>query len=179
MPISTPTTKATLPSNCRAQSRTDLRWNRAANPHPRRTRSSRRPHEAKSTNTRRQWGTVSAGSTQFPPLPPSSRVCPLMRLLTVAFDRGFARDRRKHEVACPSNSRCRRHRSSGAPQREAVIASAAKPLPRDGLMLYVLLSSKRFAIRLICSLECDCISEMARWYSLFPSITNSALQHSR
>ena len=23
-----------------------------------------------------------------------------MRLLTVAFDRGFARDRRKHEVAC-------------------------------------------------------------------------------
>src|SRR5713101_6010935 len=60
MPRSTQTTKGSLPSNSRATCRTDPQSNRAANPYPRRTRSSRQPHEARGTSIRRQKATASA-----------------------------------------------------------------------------------------------------------------------
>ena len=83
------TTKASLPSKCRATCHTDPRWKRAVNPYLQHTRSSRRPHEAKCVSTRRQKARASADRPRFPPLSPPSRVLSAMRLFTVALDRGF------------------------------------------------------------------------------------------
>src|SRR6266436_9088670 len=83
-------TKASLPNTFLATCPTDLRWNRAVNRYPQRARSSRHPHEARGTSIRGEKVTASADRTGFPPLLPLSRVTPAARLLTVAFDRGFA-----------------------------------------------------------------------------------------